>query len=192
MSTQPLDTFDVIVIGAGMAGASVAAELSATTRVLLLEREEQPGAKERLNHLGVEVTVDSELDDAEARLQLSDFIASNRSTSICCHAEQDKFWQLRELFFQNQKKLKPEHIAEYAQQVGIDTEPFNQCIDSKRYLDDIKSDMAEAEKQRISGTPTFVIGKTTADIIKGRRIVGAQAYKVFSDEIEAQLRAATK
>ena len=38
-----MDTFDVIVIGAGMAGASVAAELSATARVLLLEREEQPG-----------------------------------------------------------------------------------------------------------------------------------------------------
>jgi catechol 2,3-dioxygenase-like lactoylglutathione lyase family enzyme len=55
---------------------------------------EQPGAKERLNHLGVEVTVDSELDDAEARLQLSDLIASNRSTSICCHAEQDKFWSV--------------------------------------------------------------------------------------------------
>jgi len=40
---QPLDTFDIIIIGAGMAGASVAAELSATARVLLLEREEQPG-----------------------------------------------------------------------------------------------------------------------------------------------------
>jgi D-arginine dehydrogenase len=38
-----LDTFDVIVIGAGMAGASVAAEVSSAAKVLLVEREEQPG-----------------------------------------------------------------------------------------------------------------------------------------------------
>ena len=34
---------DVVVIGAGIAGASLAFELSATRRVLLLERESQPG-----------------------------------------------------------------------------------------------------------------------------------------------------
>ena len=39
-----MDTsFDVIVIGAGMAGATVAAELSQDLRVCLLEREAQPG-----------------------------------------------------------------------------------------------------------------------------------------------------
>jgi D-arginine dehydrogenase len=35
--------YDVLVIGAGMAGASVAAELAADARVAVLEREEQPG-----------------------------------------------------------------------------------------------------------------------------------------------------
>ena len=40
-----MDTFtaDVIILGAGIAGASVAYELAATRRVLLLERESQPG-----------------------------------------------------------------------------------------------------------------------------------------------------
>jgi D-arginine dehydrogenase len=34
---------DIIVIGAGIAGASVAAHLAETRRVLLLEREDRPG-----------------------------------------------------------------------------------------------------------------------------------------------------
>jgi D-arginine dehydrogenase len=37
------DDFDVVVIGAGMAGASIAAHLAETSRVGLLEMEEQPG-----------------------------------------------------------------------------------------------------------------------------------------------------
>ncbi len=41
MSTNP--TFDICVIGAGIAGASVAAELADKASVLLLERESQPG-----------------------------------------------------------------------------------------------------------------------------------------------------
>lgn len=36
-------SFDVIVVGAGIAGTGVAAELSATHRVVVLERESQPG-----------------------------------------------------------------------------------------------------------------------------------------------------
>ncbi len=40
---KQIDRFDVAVIGAGIAGASVAAGLSAETRVVLLEQESQPG-----------------------------------------------------------------------------------------------------------------------------------------------------
>jgi D-arginine dehydrogenase len=39
----PTGTFDVVVIGAGMAGAGIAAHLSQSVNVALLEKEEQPG-----------------------------------------------------------------------------------------------------------------------------------------------------
>lgn len=38
-----MKSFDILIIGAGIAGASVAAELARTHRVAILEREEQPG-----------------------------------------------------------------------------------------------------------------------------------------------------
>lgn len=41
--TELQGSFDIAVIGAGMGGASIASELSATHKVLLLEREDQPG-----------------------------------------------------------------------------------------------------------------------------------------------------
>ena len=40
---MPAETADFLVIGAGMAGASAAAHLAALGRVILLERESQPG-----------------------------------------------------------------------------------------------------------------------------------------------------
>lgn len=43
MSGQAAEVFDIAVIGAGIAGASVASELSASHRTVLLEREAQPG-----------------------------------------------------------------------------------------------------------------------------------------------------
>ena len=37
------ELFDIAVIGAGMAGASLAAEISADARVIILEAEDMPG-----------------------------------------------------------------------------------------------------------------------------------------------------
>ena len=36
--------FDIVIIGAGIAGVSVAAELAATAKVVVLEMEAQPGS----------------------------------------------------------------------------------------------------------------------------------------------------
>lgn len=111
------------------------------------------------------------------------------SQAAHCAGEQDKFWELRTLLYQNQKELLPEHIARYAQQVDIKPEAFNQCLNSNRYQETIQRDIAEAQKQRITGTPTFVVARSAADVVSGKRIVGAQPYSVFSTEIDTLLQA---
>lgn len=55
---------------------------------------ENPAASERLNHLGVEVFNEPELDQAVDRLQANDLAESSRTTESCCYSEQDKIWSI--------------------------------------------------------------------------------------------------
>jgi catechol 2,3-dioxygenase-like lactoylglutathione lyase family enzyme len=53
---------------------------------------EVPGAPERLNHLGVEVFEQAEVDEAVARLQAAGIAGEIEVDRTCCYARQDKVW----------------------------------------------------------------------------------------------------
>ena len=53
---------------------------------------ENPAAGERLNHLGVEVQEQSELDRAAERLRQTGILSSEQTETVCCHATQNKAW----------------------------------------------------------------------------------------------------
>jgi catechol 2,3-dioxygenase-like lactoylglutathione lyase family enzyme len=55
------------------------------------ESRDAPGPLAAL-HLGVEFPDQAALDRAHARLRAAGLIATERATSICCYANQDKFW----------------------------------------------------------------------------------------------------
>ncbi|MGI9433799.1 MAG: ArsI/CadI family heavy metal resistance metalloenzyme [Geminicoccaceae bacterium] len=53
---------------------------------------ENPQASERLNHLGVEVFDDAEIDAASKRLSQGGILDRVQSETVCCHAAQNKIW----------------------------------------------------------------------------------------------------
>ncbi len=53
---------------------------------------EDPAATERLNHLGVEVFGQSELEAATERLAKADLLVHEEKQKACCHAVQNKSW----------------------------------------------------------------------------------------------------
>ena len=53
---------------------------------------ENPGAAERLNHLGVEVEKEAELDVVRERLDAAGAIEEEERDEVCCHATQNKIW----------------------------------------------------------------------------------------------------
>jgi len=55
---------------------------------------ENPDADERLNHLGVEVFSDDEVDAATERLQGAGIADRVETQETCCYAEQNKVWSI--------------------------------------------------------------------------------------------------
>jgi catechol 2,3-dioxygenase-like lactoylglutathione lyase family enzyme len=53
---------------------------------------ENPGATDRLNHLGVEVDSATEVEAHQVRLTGLGVLAGQQQNTTCCYAVQDKFW----------------------------------------------------------------------------------------------------
>jgi catechol 2,3-dioxygenase-like lactoylglutathione lyase family enzyme len=55
---------------------------------------ENPSAAERINHLGVEVFEQAEVDGAIARLGGAGLVDKVETEQLCCHAVQNKVWSV--------------------------------------------------------------------------------------------------
>lgn len=53
---------------------------------------ENPQARDRINHLGVEVFDAAQVQEAGARLEAASILAETEEQAVCCHAEQTKVW----------------------------------------------------------------------------------------------------
>lgn len=77
-----------------------------------------------------------------------------------CAFEQNKFWEYHDRIFENQSKLNDSDLKQYAKDLDLDTTKFNSCLDSKKYLDKVKSDINDGSLAGIQGTPSFIINGT--------------------------------
>jgi len=57
-----------------------------------------------------------------------------------CAGEQGKFWEMHDKLYENQDALDVVSLNLYAADLGLDIEQFNQCLDSGKYKNKIKSD----------------------------------------------------
>lgn len=113
--------------------------------------------------------------------------APGAAVAARCAGEQKKFWEMRELMVANSADLTNDSLLKYGETINLNMTEFRSCISDKKYVDAVKKDMADAGTLGISGTPSFVIGKTDKNQISGVRIVGALPYSVFETAIKNQL-----
>ena len=86
--------------------------------------------------------------------------AMNASMAALCAGDQDKYWEMHNMLFDNQRELGVENLKSFAGESGLDTEAFNECLDEGKHKQQISADIQLAGKLGISGTPGFVIGLT--------------------------------
>jgi len=108
-----------------------------------------------------------------------------------CADDQGKFWEYHDKLFQNQRSWQGLGIQtgintfkEYAQELGLNLEEFNSCLDSRKYAQEINDDLQDGRDYGVTGTPGFFVGNEKIGFIK---IIGAQPYSVFQNVLNGQL-----
>ncbi|MBW2986396.1 DsbA family protein [Candidatus Woesearchaeota archaeon] len=98
--------------------------------------------------------------------------------SECAH-DQGKFWEMHDKIFENQKDLSEESLKTWAEELELDMDDFNSCLDSHKYAEKVKLSMAEGQKVGVQGTPSV--------LIEDELVVGAQPFENFKKVIDSKL-----
>jgi protein-disulfide isomerase len=93
--------------------------------------------------------------------------------------EQGKFWEMHDMLFENQKKLKEDNLLEYAQELGLDTEQFKASLADHKYKPQVDREAQQAVQIGATGTPAF--------FINGIYLSGAKPLDSFVKVIDDEL-----
>jgi len=100
-----------------------------------------------------------------------------------CSAEQNKFWELRDVMGANPDKLDMGHIIAFASDLKLDTQKLQECVNSDKYKERVQADVTEAMRLGANGTPAFIVGKSTGNGVDGELVVGAMPYSMFDQKL---------
>jgi len=96
-----------------------------------------------------------------------------------CAKDQRKFWEMHDKLFDEGVKGGVESFKQYAKDLNLNMEEFNECLDSGKKANEVKADFIAGGEAGVRGTPAF--------FINGRLVSGAQPYSVFKQIIDEEL-----
>jgi protein-disulfide isomerase len=105
--------------------------------------------------------------------------ATPAAAAANCANEQGAYWEFNEALFSMKYDLNVPSYQQYADELKLDMDAFNECIESKRYNAEVQADLEYAYTLGIQSTPTF--------FVNGLAVVGAQPYDLFEFIIEKEL-----
>lgn len=96
----------------------------------------------------------------------------------------EKFWEMHEILFQNQRALTRENLESYAQRIGLNMAQFRAALDNNEHQAAIQRQQQLARGLGATGTPAF--------FINGRNLRGAQPFERFKAVIDEELARARR
>ena len=76
-----------------------------------------------------------------------------------CAADQGKFWEAVDKLYDNQADLSNDALRRYAAELGLNTDRFNQCLNSQATLGRVRRDLDDAHALGVRGTPMFFVNQ---------------------------------
>jgi protein-disulfide isomerase len=130
-------------------------------------------------------------------LSFHDPLATNEALAAQCVFEQDgnsAYFEYHDLIFSNTTSngngLTESDLADFAEEVGVNMNEFNDCYDGRDFDDEIDNDIAQGSAAGISGTPGFIIGLLSEDgksVVDGTILAGAYPYSDFQRVLDELL-----
>jgi protein-disulfide isomerase len=72
-------------------------------------------------------------------------------------AAQDRFWEMHDLLYENQRHLEDDDLRGYARQLGLDTARFDRDLAEHVHEPRVREDFMSGVRSGVNGTPTFYI-----------------------------------
>ena len=107
-----------------------------------------------------------------------------------CAEEQGKYWEYHEVLYTFQEDkidsgwANSERLKAFAQNLGLDMDLFNSCLDSGKFNKRVQANVNEGRNHGVSGTPTFFIVSSDG---QQQKIGGAQPYSVFKSVLDSMI-----
>ena len=76
---------------------------------------------------------------------------------------QDRFWEMHDMLFENQRRLSTQDLLAYAGALGLELEPFAADLAEHRHAPKIREDFLSGVRSGVNGTPTFFINGVRHD-----------------------------
>jgi protein-disulfide isomerase len=97
-----------------------------------------------------------------------------------CAQEQDQFWAMHDLIFQEQNRVSIADLKDKARRLGLSQRNFDTCLDSGRYAELVQQDLEEGRRAGVTGTPTM--------FVNGVRLEGgAVSFDVAAEAVRKEL-----
>jgi len=102
-----------------------------------------------------------------------------------CADDQGKFMEYHSTLYSNQAEIQDgwansDSLKQFAIELGLDSEMFDECLDSEKYSDRVSYNTEVATSSGVEGTPHFFIVGPNGSV---KQIVGAQPSVVFDAAI---------
>jgi protein-disulfide isomerase len=78
-------------------------------------------------------------------------------------AAQDRFWEMHDALYENQKRLRDEDLRSYAEELGLDIERFAGELGEHVHEARVHEDFLSGVRSGVNGTPTFYLNGVRHD-----------------------------